>query len=92
MFTCLFSEECIRDQLEFWLVSRWGWVGCLRSLLILWQVAVELRVKLVPDLPGEAKLAELRKNCPQEILQVHSQVVLSDLQQHWLGLPEVTAG
>ena len=90
----MFGKDSICDELELGLIGR-------RSLLLLgslvtclfvgWQVAVELGVKLVPDLPGEAKLAELRKNCPQEILQVHSQVVLSDLQQHWLGLPEVTA-
>ena len=57
--------------------------------LVLGKVAVELGVELVPDFLGEAKLAQLGEDSPQEVLLVYGQVVLCDLEQHWLRLTEV---
>lgn len=52
---------------------------------------MELWVKLVPYFFCKAKLAQLSKDCPQEVLLVHSQVVFGNLKKHRLRLSEVAS-
>ena len=86
----MFGEDSVSDELELGLVSRRCLLllGCLVTpcLFIRGQVAVELWIELVPNFLGEAQLAELSKDCPQEALLVHCQIILGDLEEERLCL------
>ena len=90
LLTRLLSQDSVCDELELWLVGVVPAIYLHRASsgvrIILRQIAVELFVELLPDLFGEAKLAELSEDGPQEALLVSAHLVSSDLDQHGLSL------